>query len=256
MKVVVLGGSAAGPNTGAGCSGYLLVEGETALVIDLGPGTLLELRRHMDFRDLSTILVSHYHLDHILDIGAFRYLGKYNPEPIRRKIDLLVPPGTASRFAAWGGIFGDPSEPEFLEAVFSISEYDPAATSRVGPFEVTMAPTVHPVPAHAMRITDSRGIALGYTADTGPTANLEAFFDGVALLISESTEPAGSHSDAKTRGHLTAAEAARLASDANAGGLILAHRWEESGLEAAALEAKAEFSGLVMVARPGLTVYI
>jgi ribonuclease BN (tRNA processing enzyme) len=256
VKVVVLGGSAAGPNAGAGCSGYLIVDGDTALVIDLGPGTLQELRRHIDFRDLSAILLSHYHLDHILDIGALRYLGKYNPEPMREKLDLLVPPGTATKFATWGGVFGDASEPEFLEATFTISEYDPGGSTRVGPFTVTMARTVHPVPAYAMRVTDSQGVALGYTADTGPSADLAALFDGVALLIAEATEPADSTDAPKKRGHLTASEAARLASRANAGGLILTHRWQELGLEAAALEAKSAFSGPVLIARPGLTVYI
>ena len=89
MNVVVLGGSAAGGTTGAGCAGYLLIEGETRLVVDLGPGTLLELRKHVDFRAIDGIVNSHYHLDHILDVGALRYLGKYHTEPIKqRKIPL------------------------------------------------------------------------------------------------------------------------------------------------------------------------
>jgi ribonuclease BN (tRNA processing enzyme) len=149
VKVVVLGGSAAGPNTGAGCSGYLIVEGETSVAIDLGPGTLPELRRHVDFRSLSAIVITHYHLDHILDIGALRYLGKYNPDPLERQIPLHVPPGTAARFASWAQVFGDPNEPEFLEAVFAIGEYDPSESLRIGEVSIEMKRTVHPVLAHA-----------------------------------------------------------------------------------------------------------
>ena len=65
MKLTVLGGSAAGGNTGIGCSGLLVQEADTSLVIDLGPGTLLELRKHVDYRVISAIIISHYHLDHI-----------------------------------------------------------------------------------------------------------------------------------------------------------------------------------------------
>ena len=50
MIVTVLGGSAAGPNTGAGCAGFLLQEQSTAVVLDLGPDTIGELRKHVDFR--------------------------------------------------------------------------------------------------------------------------------------------------------------------------------------------------------------
>jgi ribonuclease BN (tRNA processing enzyme) len=230
VKLVVLGGSAAGPNTGAGCSGYLIVVGDTALAIDLGPGTLPELRRHIDYRQLSAIVVSHCHLDHVLDIGAFRYLGKYNPIPMKRKVLLHIPPGTAGKFASWAGVFGDPHEPAFLDAVFDIVEYDPAEMLRIGPISIEFARTAHPILAHAMRVTGPDGSAFGYTVDTDQVA--------------------------EARGHLTPAEAGTMARNAGAQALVLAHRWEELGLDTAAIETRKEFLGPVMVARPGLTVFL
>ena len=257
MNVVVLGGSAAGGNTGAGCAGYLLIEGETRLVVDLGPGTLLELRKHVDFRAIDGIVISHYHLDHILDIGALRYLGKYHPEPIKqRKIPLWIPPGTRVRFAIWTDAFGSSDETEFLEAVFNIAEYDPVEVLNVGDLSISFATTVHSVPAWAMRVTGPSGGDFGYTADTGPTADLAGFFRGVRLLASEATEPDTTQEPPHQRNHMTAREAARLAADAQAQALILTHHWEELGLDRAALEAQSVFDGLVMVARPGLSVFI
>jgi ribonuclease BN (tRNA processing enzyme) len=44
MELTILGGSAAGPNPGQGCSGYLVESGTTRVVVDLGPGTFPELR--------------------------------------------------------------------------------------------------------------------------------------------------------------------------------------------------------------------
>ena len=256
MKLVVLGGSAAGPNTGAGCSGYLIVVGDTAIAIDLGPGTLPELRRHVDYRELSAIVVSHYHLDHVLDIGSFRYLGKYNPIPMKRRVPLHIPPGTAGKFASWAGVFGDPHEPAFLEAVFEIVKYDPAEMLRIGSISIEFARTAHPILAQAMRVTGPGGSAFGYTADTGPSADLSGFFAGVNLLAAEATESVDTNQAAEARGHLTPAEAGVMARNAGAQALVLAHRWEELGLDTAAIEARNEFLGPVMVARPGLTVFI
>ena len=89
MRVTVLGGSAAGPSAGAGCSGYLIQDGDSAIVIDLGPGTLIELKKHVDPRRLDGIVLSHVHLDHTLDIGALRYSLKYSPSPAQAPVAAL-----------------------------------------------------------------------------------------------------------------------------------------------------------------------
>jgi ribonuclease BN (tRNA processing enzyme) len=224
----------------------------------MGPGTLLELRKHVDFRALSAIVISHYHLDHILDLGAFRYLAKYNPRPMAGRIPLLVPPGSARRFTSWATSFGDSGENTFLENVFDISEYDPGTGSMPGALTISYSRTVHPVPAWAMRVSGADSGDLGYTADTGPSSleSLSEFFAGVSLLISESTEPSDTLEPADKRGHLTPMEAGELAREAGASALILTHRWEELDLDRAAREAQAAFSGPVMIARPGLSAHL
>jgi ribonuclease BN (tRNA processing enzyme) len=258
VRVVALGGSAAGPNTGAGCAGFLITGGDTSVVIDLGPGTLLELRKHVDYRALDAIVISHYHLDHILDLGALRFLAKYNPVPMDRKIPLWVPPGSGTRFAQWGTVFGDPSEGDFLEAVFDVAEYDPTQSLAIGNLTIGFVRTVHPAPAWAMRVSGSDGGDFGYTADTGPAAmrDLAEFFRGVALLTCEATEPADPRPWNGSRGHLTPGEAGQLATAASAKTLMLTHRWEELGLERGADEAQSTFGSPVLTARPGLTIFI
>ena len=81
MRVTTLGGSAAGANTGMACSGLLVRTATTTALVDLGPGTFPELRRHVDFRALDGIVISHLHLDHTLDLGTMRYALAYNPQP-------------------------------------------------------------------------------------------------------------------------------------------------------------------------------
>jgi ribonuclease BN (tRNA processing enzyme) len=193
-------------------------------------------------------------LDHILDLGALRYLALYNPVPIARRIPLHVPPDSSVLFARWGAAFSE--EDDFFDPVFAFSEYDPDRPLTVGSLTIRFARTKHPVPAWAMRVSGTGTREFGYTADTGPTCDLSEFLRGVSLLASEATEPADTRASREHRGHMTAAEAADLAERADVKALLLTHRWEELGLDRAAAEAGAGFRGPIMVAAPGLTVFI
>lgn len=257
MKLTVLGGSAAGPNTGQGCSGYLVSGNDTRIVLDLGPGTLPELRRHGDFRTLDAILVSHLHLDHILDLFALRFALAYNPVPAPLPVPLWLPPGGEAILRKAGAAFDAPgSHGDFFAPMFSIAEYDPMGSVEIGEFAVSFARTVHPLPCWAMRLS-SRAQPdrdLVYTADTGPTANLSEFAGGAAVLVAEATLLTPGDEPIEERGHLTATEAGELASQAGVETLILTHMWEEIGVDEAQRQAAISFSGRIAVARPGLSI--
>ncbi len=96
MRLTILGGSAASPNTGMGGSGLLVESGRTRLVLDLGPGTLQELRRHTDFRTLDAVVISHMHVDHVLDLLSLRHALAYNPIPAPVPVPVYLPPGGQS----------------------------------------------------------------------------------------------------------------------------------------------------------------
>jgi ribonuclease BN (tRNA processing enzyme) len=255
VKLTVLGGSAAGGNTGIGCSGYLIQHEDTSVVFDLGPGTLLELRKHVDYRSLTAVVISHYHLDHMLDLGALRFLLGYNPVRADRKIPLWIPPGSRERFALWAGVFANVDESEFLEQTFIVDEYDPEVALQVGGLSIRFAPTVHWVPCWAMRIAGGTARDIGYTADTGHEADLKDFFSGVELVVSEATDYAAP-TDSTFRGHLSATEAGTLAREAGASTLMITHMWEENDIDRSARYASEAFGKPVLVARPGLTVTV
>lgn len=256
MKLTVLGGAAAGGNPGQGCSGYLVEHGATRIVLDLGPGTLPELRRHADFRTLSGVVVSHLHLDHTLDLGALRFALAYNPVKPPGRIPLWLPPGGLAWLGRFAAAFGEPGkEADFFPSVFDPSEYDPDAGLTVGAVRVAFRPTVHYVPCWAMRVSaGDGGRDLGYTADTGPSADLAPFFSGVGVLIAEGNAADPGPEPWDERGHLTFAEAGDLARAAGAETLVLTHLWEERGIGAARDAAAAAFGGRVEVARPGMSL--
>jgi ribonuclease BN (tRNA processing enzyme) len=225
-------------------------------VLDLGPDTLLELRKHADFRTLDGIIISHLHIDHTLDLLALRYLLKYNPIQSRGRIPLWMPPGGRAmldRIAS--ALIHDEDEGHFFEATFAIADYDPNDCLKIRDFSISFKPTVHYIPCWASRVsTGDPGEDLVYTADTSPAANLASFAKGAAVLIAESTLPGDGKVPPEERGHQTAAEAAQLAADADVDVLVLTHMWEEYGFDAYLADAQIRFGGTVELAKPGLRV--
>lgn len=254
MKLVTLGGSAAGPNPGQGCSGYLISSSQTTIVCDLGPGTLPELRRHTNFRELDAVVISHLHLDHILDVLALRFALAYNPIAPSRPLPLWLPPGGNAFFQQLATVIAEAGSAGSYFSVFQVHEYDPTALLTVGSLRIRFHRTAHFVPCWAMRISNGVDGDLFYSADTGPTAPLTSFAEGSFVVLAEGTEREPVSQPLVQRGHLSPSEAANLAENARAQILVLTHLWAESDPFAALRAAEAVFSGEVMLATPGLTL--
>lgn len=251
MEVTVLGGSAAGASPGQGCSGYLVEHAGAHIVLDLGPGTFPELRRHVDFRTLDAVIISHLHLDHMLDIFTLRYALAYNPIPAPTPIPVWAPPGGRQFLFDAARVFaGEEGAASFYD-VFVIREYDPTATLPIGPLTLRFRPTVHFIPCWAIRVSTEHDGDLFFTADTGPSADLLPLASGANLVISEGTATPDDETPIASRGHLTPAEAGRLARDAGAQLLLLTHLWAENDLFRAVQEAEAAFGGPVVLATRG-----
>ncbi|MFN8662039.1 MAG: MBL fold metallo-hydrolase [Thermomicrobiales bacterium] len=253
MRLTVLGGSAASPNTGAGCAGFLVQRGDTNIVLDLGPGTLQELRKHADFRTLSAVIISHMHIDHMLDLLALRHALAYNPVAAPGPLPVWLPPGGTSTLAQMTTPFDLCDDPGTFTSTITVREYDPETRLKIGDLDVRFHRTVHILPAWAMRVSAPEG-DLGYTADGGPTSSWDHLLRGVRVLIAEATLLDPGERPVTHRGSLTAAEAGELAQRCGAKTLLLAHMWEELGFEVAHQKAASAFPGDIVLARPGLAL--
>ncbi len=239
-----------------GCSGYLVKSKSTSIVLDLGPGTLSELRRHLDFRSIDAIVISHWHLDHILDLPLLRHALHYNPVAATRRIPLYLPPGTRNALGRLGAAMSiDPGDDEFFDEAFIVESFRPEAQLHFRDLIVDFSPVDHFVPCWAMRVQAATGEILGYTADTGPMHDLHEFFKGSDLLIAEATDPETRIPEPET-GHMTGAEAGKLALEAAVRQLMLTHIWEERGWQAPLTAASSIYSGVIHVARPGMSVTV
>lgn len=255
MKLTVLGGASAAPNARQGCSGYLLEAAGRRLVLDLGAGTLPELRAHADLRRLDAMILSHLHIDHCLDLFALFWALCTDLERLPGPTPVHLPPGGVPFVR--GAI--DALAPEGvrfveIEQVFELAEYDPDGELEIGSLRVTFAPTSHYVPCWAIRVADGAGRACVYTGDTGPGADLRPLATGAQTLVAEAMLLETSRYGDGFRGSSTAAEAAALARDAGVDTLVITHISEERGRIAALRQAADIFPGRLEIAMPGLQV--
>jgi ribonuclease BN (tRNA processing enzyme) len=257
MNLTVLGSGAAGANAGSGCTSFLAGSGPTRALIDCGSGAVGELKRWIDIRTLDGIVISHMHLDHILDLVTLRAALRYSPEPFEERIPLWLPPGGREILDGLAAPLDlDHHSPLFFDQVFEVQEYNPIDSLQIGEIGIDFAPTQHPMPAWAMRIAHAGAErSIGYTADTGPITNLGAFFRGAETLVCEATLLDSTVSP-MDRSHLTAAEAGRLASTCDAKRLVLIHFWEELGSDRLLATAATTFDGPIELAWPGLELSV
>jgi ribonuclease BN (tRNA processing enzyme) len=248
VRLTVLGSSPSWPNAGGACSGYLVEQDGTALLLDCGSGVLGRLREVRDYADVDAVVVSHLHADHVLDLVVFASALTYGPRRLPAP-DLHAPAGAAEalRLLCRGG--GMPAD--HIERAFALREYAPDDVLAVGPLQVAFHPVPHVGPTFAVAVGTPRAGAarLVFGADHGPSDGLVAFARGAGLLLLEATldrpEPGGQ------RAHLTPREAGEHAARAGAGRLVLTHRSDELDAGAALAVATEAFAGPVALARPG-----
>lgn len=261
MQVIVLGKSPSWQDAGGACSGYLVRDGETTVLLDCGNGVFSKLRQHVDYVDVTAVVVSHLHADHVLDLVPYAYALTYAPrqQPVPvppfwegtatpARPGLHVPQGGRDVFRQITALWGNEA---LVEDAFGLEEYDPGDVLRIGSLEVRFHPVPHYLPTHAIEVTSTANGSgrLTYGADCSPTDELVEFARDTDLLIIEATLPRPERGG--VRGHLTPGEAGDHGRRAGARRLVLTHLSDEMDHEWARAQAEATFGATVEVAREG-----
>jgi ribonuclease BN (tRNA processing enzyme) len=125
-----------------------------------------------------------------------------------------------------------------------------SGSREIGPFRVTVDHVNHPVETFGFRVTHG-GWSLAYSADTGECDALVELARDADLLLCEASFLEGPGLPAGL--HLTALRAARHASRAGAGQLVLTHLVPWNDRERSLEEASGGFTGPVTLAVSGMS---
>ncbi|KRN56353.1 MBL fold metallo-hydrolase [Carnobacterium divergens] len=228
MKVTVLGFWGGYPFKNEGTSAYLVESEGYHLLVDAGSASLIALEQHIDPLELDAVILSHYHHDHIADIGVLQFLRqlkrKNHGEDRAPILPIYAHTENAQGFSALT-----------LERVSEGIAYEEHHKTYVGPFEITFMRTLHPVPCFAMRIEEVKtGKVLVYTADSGYLADFIPFSKGADVLLADTNFFEGMENH---RVHMTSVEVARIAKEAKVSKLVLTHLPQTGDLELLKAEA-------------------
>jgi ribonuclease BN (tRNA processing enzyme) len=259
MRLTVLGKSPSWQDAGGACSGYLIEEDDTAVLVDCGNGVFSKLRERIDYVDVGAVVISHLHADHFLDLVPYAYALTYAPRQQPVPVGgwpgtdcpacpaLHAPPGARDVFRRVVGAWGNE---DLIEKAFELREYDPAEEIEIGPIRISFKPVPHFTETFAMSISSTNGSGrIVYGADCSPTDALAEFARDADLMLVEATLPRPERTG--MRGHLTPKEAGGHARGAAAKRLLLVHISDELDADWARDEAAEAFGGPVEVAREG-----
>src|SRR5919202_2654374 len=259
MRLTVLGKSPSWQDAGGACSGYLIEEDDTAVVVDCGNGVFSKLRRFRDYTAVDGIVISHLHADHFLDLVPFAYALTYAPRqqpvPVDRwpgtetpaRPTLYAPRGARETFRRVVGAWGNE---DLIEKAFDLVEYGPDAVLEIGTLRIRFHEGPHFTTTYAVSISSRNGGGRCTDgADSAPNDELVRFADGTDLLMIEATLPRPEREG--PRGHLTPAEAGEHGQRARVGRLVLTHISDELDELWARAEAEQAFGGPVLIAHEG-----
>ncbi|PMC40329.1 hypothetical protein CJ195_01050 [Bacillus sp. UMB0899] len=239
MQLTVIGYWGGFPNAGEATSGYLFESNGFRLLIDCGSAVLSKLQETISIDQLDAVVLSHYHHDHVADIGPLQY-GCYVTALIHNKKKTLPIYGHDLDQAAFQKL-------TYKDATIGVVYKEKEALS-IGPFSITFLKTTHPAPCFAMKITDMKSTVI-YTADTSYQENFIPFSTNADLLIAECSLYA--HQDGTSAGHMNSREVGHIAQEAQVKQLLLTHLPHYGDHADLIAQANEQYKGKINLASTG-----
>ncbi|UOE93284.1 MBL fold metallo-hydrolase [Alkalihalobacillus sp. LMS39] len=237
MKLTVIGCWHGYPEPEEATSGYLIQQDDFSLLLDCGSGVLSHLQRYCPLQKLQAVVVSHYHQDHIADIGVLHYA---------RLIETKLGRASTPLF-----IYGHKDDERFdtlaYEPYVKSIPYQSNSLLDVGPFAISFLKTKHPAPCYAMKITNGQK-EIVYTADTSYFLGLASFAKECDLLIAECSFYKNQET---VGGHMNSQDVGILANKARAKQVLLTHLPHFGERTSLLTEVKESYDGQVELASKG-----
>ena len=252
---IVLGAGSILPRAGFGPAGYALRPrgGREVLLFDCGPGTVRSLDgAGISLADVRAVCVTHFHLDHWLDLPALSFARRNPRFEGLPPLELVAPRGLARRLASAAEAFGRSAG---LPDARVREVPHPRGVVQIEPLgafpgvHLACAPTHHTDTSLAWR-AGLDGVSVTFSGDAVEGAELVELARGTSLFVCECS---GTDADPMP-GHLTATSAARMAAAAGVGRLLLTHFYPHVDPPAARVAAARCYDGPIELASDGCVV--
>ena len=225
MQFVVLGSGTSVPHPKRSSSGYWLETENGSLLLDFSASAIHRIaQENLDWANLDSIWISHFHLDHVGGLAPFLFGTKYAPEIQNRTKPLRV-------FGAKGlkkllESFDKANDYGLFEQPFplEIIEIEPLEKFEILPeVEAVAISTPHTTESLAIHLRNKYDKTLVFTADTGFTKDLATLARGADLLVMECSFV----KNKPVEKHLELAEAMYLTRLAKPKQVLLTHLYPE-----------------------------
>jgi ribonuclease Z len=257
VRVIFYGTSAASPSKfrGFACIGVSDSndKNDSSVLLDCGDGSIRNiLAQGTDVNQVSSILISHYHSDHIS--GITQVIETMGIRKRKTDLNVMGPPGLKQYFDTIQNITAVASLRNFK---IDLKELKPGQRLLTQGFEVEMFQMDHTLPCLGYRLKSaSSGKIVSYTGDTQPCDSSVPLGKNSDLYIHEATFLQKDIEKAKPPKHSTPFDAAIAAKKAHAKKLILTHVNDDyENPDEMNLEARKEFDD-TNVAGDGLSLEI
>ncbi len=241
VVVTVLGSAGTHAGPGRACASHLVEGAGTRILLDCGNGSLTNLQQRCDVADVDALVLSHLHPDHFADVYSLYYALRFHPRG-EQVLPVYAPSGACAHLSQ---LLSADSAPRFA-SIFDFHEVAAGAELAIGAASVQLHAAEHPVETLACRITLA-GRTVAYTADSGYTQRLIPCAQDADVLLCDATwlERQRPLPDGV---HMTGAEAARLATEADVRTLVLTHIIPTNDPAETATEAADHFDGPLLTA--------
>ncbi|TFC84259.1 MBL fold metallo-hydrolase [Cryobacterium sinapicolor] len=255
----IVGVSATAPVPSSAASGYLLAGPDGSVLVDCGPGIVLELARQRLLDDVVAVVVTHRHADHALDLGALAYRLQF-PSPRSAPVPLYLPAESLDFVAQFDSLIGIATVPTLQAPLAQAFDVRGLNLDSTEPFEVipglqlTAFAAHHAVPSASLRFEDIvTGGIVAFSSDTSECSGVRAAAAGADLFVCEATYLTATVAELEGHGHLTGEGAGRLAAEAGVGTLLVSHIADQALAPRILADAAQTAGGDVtaVLARPG-----
>jgi ribonuclease BN (tRNA processing enzyme) len=210
------------------------------------------LQRYVNPNDV-TVLLSHLHADHCLDIPGLLVWRRYGPDPAVERGVLYGPVDAPVRLGVASAEIG--GECDDLSDTLEVRAWAEREPVKFGEISVTPYKVFHPPESYGLRIVDTDGTVLAYSGDTAVCAEVEELARGADVFLCEASwthEPGNRPSGV----HMSGVEAGEVARRAGAAELLLTHIPPWGSREDVLAEARAAFGGPTRAVSAGDTFEI